>query len=769
MRAPPSRRVSLLLGLAALAGCASRGPSPLLTLRRVVLNQSGSGYFERTGRVTGDRLALRLRSHEVDDVLATLTVLERGERPRQTVVAAGVPHATNGASRDATVNLDLRLPDARPRDLMVAYAVPTANWQATYRVVLPDREGAPALMQIWALLHNSSDEDWNSVQMTLATGAPLSFAFHLRTPSFTARPDASGRLVAPEVNGPVLSEQTGGLETRGRDVAGATGGEDNERNVDGRYRDRAEHATRALMADRDGDGVADATDRCPDQSETFNGQSDDDGCPDRGLAVVTDSQIRVLQQVYFAANSVELPARSIAVLDAVAATLRATPQVRLVEVRGSASDEEPSAWSLALNRAATVRARLVAMGVAPERLRARSFGSTQPAAPGTTPQARAMNRSVSFQVVEVPPETGAAPAAGVTVANLSASAPPDASAREFAGATRFTVAEPVSIASGSAALVTIASREVPGDDVYLFRPEPAAPSSREHPYRAARLRNATGMTLLPGPVALFAGGTFAGEGLLQRLHDGETAFIPYAIDPSTRVRTEATERREPRRVVSVLRAEVVLEDTAVHATRYTVSPGAQAPSRIYLRHPHLPGHEPRALPPESESTPEADLVPIPLTARRESVVTVEQTRPARRSLSLLDDVSTDLAPYLAASSEGMRQRLTAVVDRRNALARAEREAEEIRDQLADVAERNAELRETLRTLGAVTDAARVALRTRLTQQLTASMARHATLSAELSTRATNASVLRTQLVDALRGLRYDADAPATDAQAAGAP
>ncbi len=753
MRALPSRRVSLFVGFAALAGCASRGPSPLLTLRRVVLNQSGSGYFERTGRVAGDRLALRLRSHEVDDVLATLTVLERGEHPRQTVVAAGVPHATSGSGgADATVNLDLRLPDSRPRDLMVAYAVPTANWQATYRVVLPDHEGAPALVQIWALLHNSSDEDWNSVQMTLATGAPLSFAFHLRTPSFTARPDATGRLVAPVVNGPVLSEQTRSGEESINEVA--------------RSQRERERGGRGESADRDGDGIMDATDRCPDQSETFNGERDDDGCPDQGnLVAMEAAQIRILHSVSFSANSVDLSPRTVTILEAVAAVLRGQPAIQLIEVQGNASDEETSAWSLALNRAATVRARLIAMGIAPERLRARSFGTTHPIAPGTTATARAANRYVGFHITQTASDAAAntTPPAGVTVANLSSSAAPDASAREFAGATRFTVAEPVSIASGSAALVTIASREVPGDDVYLFRPESAAPSSREHPYRAARLRNSTGMTLLPGPVALFAGGTFAGEGLLQRLHDGETTFIPYAIDPSTTVRTEVTERREPRRVVSVQRAEVVLEDTAVHATRYTVSPGAQAPSNIYLRHTHLSNYEPRALPPGSESTPEADLVPVPLTGRRETVVTLEQTTPARRTLSLLDDVSTDLAPYLTASSEEMRRRLTTVVDQRNALARAEREAEEIREQLSDVAERNAELRETLRTLGVVTDAARVALRTRLTQQLTASMARHATLSAELATRGTNASLLRTQLVDALRGLRYDADAPTTPA------
>jgi outer membrane protein OmpA-like peptidoglycan-associated protein len=749
MRAPSSSRAGLFLGLATLVGCASQGPSPLLTLRRVVLNQSGSGYFERTGRVSGDRLALRLRSHEVDDVLATLTVLERGEHPRQTVVAAGVPHVTDSNARDAAVSLDLRLPDARPRDLMVAYAVPTANWQATYRVVLPDHEGSPALVQIWALLHNSSDEDWNAVEMTLATGAPLSFAFHLRTPSFTARPDASGRLVSPVANAPVVAETTRGLENRNGDVDEESGGRPTNR--------------RGERADRDGDGIMDVSDRCPDQTETYNGRSDDDGCPDQGMVQMESAQLRILHSVYFAANAVDLPPRSVAVIESVAAVLRASPEIQLLEVQGNAADDEASGWSLALNRAATVRARLLAMGIAADRLRTRSFGTTRPLVQGATAADRARNRYVSFQIAEAPRDATAAnttPSTGVTVANLSASAATDASAREFAGATRFTVAEPVSIAAGSAALVTIASREIPGDDVYLFRPESAAAASREHPYRAARLRNTTGMTLLPGPVALFAGGTFAGEGLLDRLHEGETTFIPYAIDPSTTVRTEVTDRREPRRIVSVLRAEVVLEDTAVHATRYTIAPGAQAPSRIFLRHAHLPGYEPRALPPESESTAEADLVPIPLTARRESVVTLEQTTAARHPLSLLDDVSTDLAPYLAASSEGMRQRLTAIVDQRNALARAEREAEEIREQLGDVAERNAELRETLRTLGAVTDAARVALRTRLTQQLSASMARHATLSTELATRGANASTLRTQLVDALRGLRYDADAAA---------
>jgi outer membrane protein OmpA-like peptidoglycan-associated protein len=47
------------------------------------------------------------------------------------------------------------------------------------------------------------------------------------------------------------------------------------------------HTVASGQADRDGDGVADASDRCPDQPEDHNGVRDDDGCPDEGGLVAT--------------------------------------------------------------------------------------------------------------------------------------------------------------------------------------------------------------------------------------------------------------------------------------------------------------------------------------------------------------------------------------------------------------------------------------------------------------------------------------------------
>jgi len=38
---------------------------------------------------------------------------------------------------------------------------------------------------------------------------------------------------------------------------------------------------RVADADRDGDGIPDVVDRCPDEPEDYDGFQDDDGCPDR--------------------------------------------------------------------------------------------------------------------------------------------------------------------------------------------------------------------------------------------------------------------------------------------------------------------------------------------------------------------------------------------------------------------------------------------------------------------------------------------------------
>jgi outer membrane protein OmpA-like peptidoglycan-associated protein len=627
--------------LLVVALCACQPPPQALRLRKVVLYQNGIGYFERSGAVARRTLHVPVRKHELDDVLKTLTVIDRGG-------------GRTLSARLLGAGLDVQL-SAPSRDLQVAYAVPTPTWKATYRVVLDERE---ALLQGWALVNNAGEEDWNAVELTLATGAPLTFAVDLHTPEFVPRPDLTGRMVQPSATGAVESERA--------------------------------HAG----PDRDADGIADVMDRCPEAAESWNGGDDEDGCPDRGRVVVSEASIQVLEAIYFASRSEEIPAEAAPLLDAIAATLQGNPEIVSVDVVGHAGDDEEGAWELSSRRAAAVKRALVTRGVTGARLRLTPAGATRPLDdhPGSP-----KNRRVDFTIAR----RSQAPAAGpVEAGAVERSVAPAALPRQAAGTVRYRLADPVSIPRGGQAMVAILNRRVPGADVFLYRPDPNAPGSDRHPFRAVRLVNRSGFTVEPGPVAIFARGAFVGEGLLQRLHEKESAFVPYAVDGSADVRVEVDEESRPHRVVALSRGVLTVEDTARRVTTYHVDTGADPPERLWVRHARAPGYQTKDLPPGSESAGDGQLIPVPLAPHARLRLEVVETQPRRQSIEILEARGADLALYLPASSlDGdAAARLQKIVTLRRELASTDAEIERLREDLEAGSTLGSDVRDSLKTV-----------------------------------------------------------------------
>jgi OmpA-OmpF porin, OOP family len=153
-------------------------------------------------------------------------------------------------------------------------------------------------------------------------------------------------------------------------------------------------------SDFDHDGVADAFDRCPDAKETINGIEDDDGCPDSGdpRVVYEDGQFTVLDTIRFERGSAQLTPDSYPLLDQVALTLKANPEIEHMRVDGHTDDTGPRELNMQLSeeRSRAVRRYLVQKGVGGSRLRVRSYGPDRPVEQGTDADARAKNRRVEF-------------------------------------------------------------------------------------------------------------------------------------------------------------------------------------------------------------------------------------------------------------------------------------------------------------------------------------------------------------------------------------
>ena len=64
-------------------------------------------------------------------------------------------------------------------------------WKTSYRLVLKPK--GPPLLQGWAIVENTTEHDWQDVDLTLVNGRPISFIMDLYQPLYVARP-----VVAPE-------------------------------------------------------------------------------------------------------------------------------------------------------------------------------------------------------------------------------------------------------------------------------------------------------------------------------------------------------------------------------------------------------------------------------------------------------------------------------------------------------------------------------------------------------------------------------------------
>ncbi len=123
--------------------------------------------------------------------------------------------ATGHNNDKKSVTLDFLGTGKRP--VRVGYIQETPVWKTSYRLVLDDK-GTPFL-QGWAIVENTTEEDWNNVQLTLVSGRPISYRMDLYEPLYVERPLEQLELYAslrPQVYGRSLDESKVELEELAR-------------------------------------------------------------------------------------------------------------------------------------------------------------------------------------------------------------------------------------------------------------------------------------------------------------------------------------------------------------------------------------------------------------------------------------------------------------------------------------------------------------------------------------------------------------------------
>jgi hypothetical protein len=112
-------------------------------------------------------------------------------------------------SRDMSrKQVDIQFTGKGKRRVLVGYVTETPIWKTSYRL---DMSGKETILQGWAIVENTTDQDWNGVNLSLVSGRPISFVQDLYTPLYMPRPVVVPELYA-SLRPPMYEDAMGGKD-----------------------------------------------------------------------------------------------------------------------------------------------------------------------------------------------------------------------------------------------------------------------------------------------------------------------------------------------------------------------------------------------------------------------------------------------------------------------------------------------------------------------------------------------------------------------------
>ncbi|TVQ54447.1 MAG: hypothetical protein EA377_05425 [Phycisphaerales bacterium] len=129
------------------------------------------------------------------------------------------------SSRDTEQKaVDIRFIGEGERRVRIGYLIETPVWKTSYRL---DMTGDEPLLQGWAIVENTMNDDWKDVRLSLVSGRPISFVQDLYTPLYLARPVVRPQLFAslrPKSHDRAAPPSPPAMDSRHRGMGGGGGG-----------------------------------------------------------------------------------------------------------------------------------------------------------------------------------------------------------------------------------------------------------------------------------------------------------------------------------------------------------------------------------------------------------------------------------------------------------------------------------------------------------------------------------------------------------------
>jgi hypothetical protein len=320
----------------------------------------------------------------------------------------------------------------------------------------------------------------------------------------------------------------------------------------------------------------------------------------------------------------------------------------------------------------------------------------------TTFSGSALQRGLTKSAAPIPYETTAAD-----------SIAPDTATRAFDDYFAYNLTQPITIRRNQSALVPILQTKVDAERVTLWSPQ------QPQALRALWITNTSDLTLDRGSFTIVEDGSFGGEGLLDPIHPGERRLLSYAADQAVRVTVDY--QHDTHRVQHLTISNGVLKETTaeIAEVEYLVHNAAPEPRMVIVEHPVRPGWTLDSDPKPFESTPTVHRFRVATQASETVRRHIGERHTINQLYRLTDTTDDQLALLLrnANASPTILQQLEPVFQAKRAVVALDQQIAAKQQSLDDIAKDQSRLRDNLTALKSTPDAEARPLAKRYTDEL----------------------------------------------------
>jgi hypothetical protein len=209
---------------------------------------------------------------------------------------------------------------------------------------------------------------------------------------------------------------------------------------------------------------------------------------------------------------------------------------------------------------------------------------------------------------------------------------------------QYTIDHPVSLARQKSAMLPIVGKEIEGQRVSIDNQN----VQQTHPLLGLKFKNTSGAHLNQGPITVFEGSVYAGDTRVLDVQPNEERLVSYAIDLGTEVDPQNSPGIQKITKVKAVRGIVTTNTKVIEEKKYRIINRSQTDRTLLIEHPNRTNQQFKLVETEKpiEDTPELFRFQTAVKAGETKTFTVKEEKEIANSVTLTNNQEDQIRYFI---------------------------------------------------------------------------------------------------------------------------